>query len=395
MTRDASLLEECRQLQRAVEPYATLAALHAAPEWSSLAPRFNAVLARVHRYLPPGFDADASASEHPAPIETNPVNAVHWNIEHGNWFDLLTHSLREHPSLRDADLLMMNEVDLGMARAGNRDVTAELCGALGRHGVWGPMFLETTLGRDDDLAAAAGRTNEESLFGLSILSRWPIGNARVVELPSPEALQFDLERMVGRHVALIAEILRPGAPFVAVTAHLEVHRTRAHRAAQVQAIVEALRGERRPIVMSGDFNTHTFDRGEWHSALLAGLALLATPGPWLERRLLWPDRGPMAEPLFEILRTAGFAWEPWVDFHPTLQLRIDRVDESRAFWLLDALAHPVVAWAGRRGKLRLDWFAGRGWPDAAAAPSTRGRTLAGLDGPGKASDHAPIVAHFG
>ena len=31
---------------------------------------------------------------------------------------------------------------------------------------------------------------------------------RVLDLPSPEAYQFDLERMVGRHIALIAEIRR-------------------------------------------------------------------------------------------------------------------------------------------------------------------------------------------
>jgi hypothetical protein len=54
-----------------------------------------------------------------------------------------------------------------------------------------------------------------------------------------------------------------------------------------------------------------------------------------------------------------------------------------------------VTWAAGRGKLRLDWFAGRGWIDAAAEPRSRGRTVRGLDGPGKASDHAPIVARFG
>ena len=43
----------------------------------------------------------------------------------------------------------------------------------------------------------------------------------------------------------------------------------------------------------------------------------------------------------------------------------------------------------QRAGLRLDWFAGRGWFEA------RGLTVRGLDGPGKASDHAPIMAELG
>jgi endonuclease/exonuclease/phosphatase (EEP) superfamily protein YafD len=48
----------------------------------------------------------------------------------------------------------------------------------------------------------------------------------------------------------------------------------------------------------------------------------------------------------------------------------------------------VLDWAERRGSLRLDWFASRGWRDGS------GRTVRGLDGPGRASDHAPLIAEF-
>ena len=385
MSRDPALLEECRALQRAVGPFPTLAALHASPEWKTLGPRFRTLLGSVRRHEPPTI---------PPPVPRGIVRAVHWNVEHGNWYDQVEHALLHHPDLADADLLHFNEIDLGMARAGNRDVTAELCRALGRYGVWAPMFLETTLGRDDDSVTAAGRENEESLFGLAILSRWPFGEVRIVELPSPEAVQFDLERMVGRHVAIVAEVLRPGAPFVAVTAHLEVHRTRQHRAYQIHALLDALANERRPIILSGDFNTHTFDRGLWHSAMHAGLVLFMTPGGGLSRRFLHPDEGPHREPLFDLLKAGGFAWAPYVDYQRSLQLRFDRVDEARAWDWLAKLMNPVVRWAVSRGTLRLDWFAGRGWRNAGAPPATRGRTLTGLDGPGCASDHAPIVAEF-
>jgi len=388
MTRDPALLEECRALQRAVEPFPTLALLRAAPDWERLEERFRRLLGAVRRHEPPAPPAP------PPPARADRVRAVHWNIEHGNWYDRVEHALLHHPELADVDLLLLNEVDFGMARAGNRDVTGDLARALGRFGAWAPMFLETTLGRDDDVATAAGRANQESLFGLAILSRWPLGEVRVIDLPSPEAVQFDLERMIGRHVALVAEVLRPGAPFVAVTAHLEVHRTREHRAAQIGTLLEALRNERRPIVLSGDFNTHTFDRGLWHSALHAGLVLFVTPAPALARRFLHPDEGPHHEPLFDLLRAADFGWTPYVDHARTLQLRFDRVDEARAWDWLARSVNPLVKWAVARGTLRLDWLAGRGWANGGAPHGAHGRTVTGLDGPGRASDHAPIVAEF-
>ena len=154
-------------------------------------------------------------------------------------------------------------------------------------------------------------------------------------------------------------------------------------------ILESLRGETRPILFAGDWNTHTFDRGLWHSPLTGAGALVLWPEGPLRRRLERPDRGVFHEPLFDLLREAGFVWEPWVDYAPTLRLRLDRIDEA-AFVrrVLGAVGRALMRWAERRGPLRLDWFAGRGWSGGS------GRTVPGLDGPGRASDHAPIVATF-
>lgn len=381
MSRDPAFLAECRALQRAIVPYPTMAALRAAPGWPDLERRFEALLGAVHRHAPgrsPGPPRDPAA-----------VRAVHWNIEHGNWYDQVESALLHHPDLADGDLVLMNEIDLGMARAANRDVTADLCATLGLYGAWAPMFLETTAGRDDDPRMAAGAENHEGLFGIAVLSRWPIGAVRLVPLPGPIEIQFEIERMYGRYVGLVAEIERPGAPFVAVSVHLEVHRTRAHRAAQVRVLLEALRAEARPIVLAGDFNAHTFDRGLWHSPLSGGASLLTWPGALLRARLLRPDRGPLRETLFDVLREHRFAWEPFVDFAPTLSVRFDRLDEVNGLPAgLRRAAAPVLAWAEARGRLRLDWFAGRGWRGG------RGVTARGLDGPGLASDHAPIAARF-
>jgi endonuclease/exonuclease/phosphatase family metal-dependent hydrolase len=380
MSRDPALLAECRFLQAAVAAHATLAGLESAPEWPALRSRLEGLFATVRRFSP--------AAE-PPPGEPGRVQLVQWNIEHGNWYEQVERALLTDPGLANADVLTFDEIDLGCARAANRDVARDLASALGRHAAWAPLYLETTVGRDDDPRMAAGRANEEGLFGVAVLSRWPIGETRVVELPSPQRLQFDVERMYGRHVALIAEIGRPGAPFVAVAAHLEVHRTRGHRAEQVRRIVAALAGEKRPVVLAGDFNTHTFDRGLWHSALHGASALLLLPEPMLRARLLHPDRGHAHEPLFDVLRASGFAWEPFADFAPTLRLRDERLEELHAMpWLLRVPAQSVLSWAIHRGELRLDWIAGRGWRGGS------GRTITGYDGHDLASDHAPIVAEL-
>lgn len=372
---------EARALREAFRRHATLASLHADPAWPGLETRLSALLTPIRSWAPERVRDDVDNGTR--------LRVGHWNLEHGNRFDAIAHALQTHPALAGADLVTLNEVDLGMARSGNRDIARELAACLGLHAAWGALFLESTRGRDDDAVNAAPDDNAESLFGLAILSRWPLANARVVPLPGPERLLFERERMTGRFVALVCDVAHPVRPFVAATVHLEVHRTRAHRAAQMRRVLEALAGESRPVVLAGDWNTHTFDRGEAQATLEAAFALLASPGRSLATRLTHPDRGRHRESVFDELSHAGFHWERYADRAPTLGLRFERLGEVHALpGPLRTLASRGLAWAERRARLRLDWIAARGFDHAAG----RGETILGLDGPGRASDHAPIVA---
>ena len=174
-----------------------------------------------------------------------------------------------------------------------------------------------------------------------------------------------------------------------VSAHLEVHRTRNDRAAQVRTLLEALAAVQEPIILAGDFNTHTFDRGGARGLVQGVRGLLLTRDQALRRRLLFPDRGPWRESLFDALREADFEWNRFVDREPTLRLRLERLDEVRLLpRLVTTPFERLLSWAERRAALRLDWFAGRGWSGGT------GLTVRGLDGPNHASDHAPIVAEF-
>lgn len=380
MNRDPALLAECVSLCRALREHGTLRALRKSPGWAELRPRLEQVLGAIRRHSPP-----QPPDEAPDPSR---VMAAHWNIEHGNRFEQVTAALRDHPQLQASDLILLAEVDLGMARSGNRDVAGELSRALDLNAAWAPLFLETTSGRDDDLTLAGSDENQEALFGLAILSRWPIGDARIVELPGPEAHQFDVEGMYGRHIALVAAIERPEEPFVAVATHLEVHRTRRHRARQMETLMAALGREGRPVILAGDFNASTLDRGRWWDPLAAAAALAFASDHTLEKRLLYPDRGRHRERLFDVLRDARFEWVQLNDRRPTLRLRFDRLPEARGGLGRIPSLRPLLKRAEARATLRLDWFAGRDWRRG------RGAMVVGLDGPGRASDHAPIVAEF-
>jgi endonuclease/exonuclease/phosphatase family metal-dependent hydrolase len=374
---------EAHALREAFRRHPTLASLHSDPAWPKLEKRLSALLTPIRRWSP--------AAAHAAERGTGRVRLVHWNLEHGNRFDAIARALETHPTLAGADLVTLNEVDLGMARSGNRDVARDLASRLGLHAAWAALFLEGTLGRDDDGLTALPQDNAESLFGLAILSRWPVASARLVPLPGPERLLFERERMTGRFVALVCDIAHPAHPFVAATVHLEVHRTRAHRAAQMRRVLEALAAESRPVVIAGDWNTHTFDRGEPHTTLEAAMALIAWPGRSLAARLMQPDRGHHRESVFDELARAGFHWERYADGSPTLGLRFERLGEVHALPRpLRAIASRGLAWAERRARLKLDWVAARGFRHDAG----RGETVVGLDGPGRASDHAPIVAEL-
>ena len=377
------LVAEAHALREAFGHHATFAALHADPAWPVLSQRLAALLAPVRRHV--------SASQPAGEPKPGGLRVVQWNLEHGNRFEAIAQALSTHPALAGADLVTLNEVDLGMARSGNRDVAGELARRLGLHAVWAAMFLESTRGRDDDGLTAVPEDNAESLFGLAVLSRWPITRTRLVPLPAPERLLFERERMSGRFVALLCDVAHPTHSFVAATVHLEVHRARRHRAVQMRLLLEALAAEERPIVLAGDWNTHTFDRGRSLASLEAAWSLLAWPTPGLVARLTRPDRGAHREPLFDALSASGFAWEPYSDHAPTLGLRFARLGEVHAMpGPIRKFASRSLDWAERRARLRLDWIAARGMADDAG----RGRTIEGLDGPGLASDHAPVLAEL-
>jgi endonuclease/exonuclease/phosphatase family metal-dependent hydrolase len=305
-----------------------------------------------------------------------PLHVVHWNVLHGETFDAVARALGEEPLLRGADLVSLNEVDLGHPRSGTRDVAFEIAATLGLHAAWTPLFLELDPGR-------------ESMFGLALLSRFPLGQVRRVPLPGPEALLFDRERRVGGFVGLVAEVQAPETPFTAVVTHLDVHGGPADRLAQMQTLLAA--APPGPAILCGDLNTTTFARGGVRRAARTLATLACAPRERLESRLHAPHLpiGDAREPLFDLLRASGFRVDELNGGGPTLDLRFRDVHEldglpPAARRAVLALLRPVE----RRGAMRLDWIAARGFEPLPEFPPFALLHLA--RGPAAASDHAPI-----
>lgn len=202
-------------------------------------------------------------------------------------------------TLREADIIILNEVDLGMKRTDYRDVAKELAGALGMNYVFGVEFVEVDrlvdLGLDPvqlEDPDQAQRMQEElhvdparylGLHGSAILSRYPIERSRIVRLPvchdwfdaeqaeisalekgkRVAANKIFLERIErevrrGGRMALIADIRVPGLPADSVRVvdvHLENKCKPACRAKQMDALLAQIKNTEHPLIMAGDLNT--------------------------------------------------------------------------------------------------------------------------------------------
>lgn len=325
-----------------------------------------------------------------APADPERLRIVHWNIEQGKAWTAIEAALRGDPWLRGADLWTLNEVDWGMARAGNRDVVREVARLLGLHWAYVANFLELGKGPGKDREAPG--ENEVGMHGIALLSRWPLEDCRSAVLPDIfDTFRFAEERRYGVRRVLWARVAHPRVPFLLATTHLEVRNTPGRRRDQMRAALRALpRGE--PCWFAGDWNTHTFRRRGFFHSVLEFTRLQRTPAGDLERGLLAPRA---REPLLEEVERAGFRLDPWNDGESTARQVLGGVEELRAIPApLRRRFAERYSLDGRILRMRLDWIAARGpWRPVASMGGGAVRTLMEYGPEGvAASDHAPIGA---
>jgi endonuclease/exonuclease/phosphatase family metal-dependent hydrolase len=238
----------------------------------------------------------------PAPQRPrHPARIAFWNAERLKYFDASAGLLGG----LGADVLMLCEVDVGMARTGNRHTIAALADSLGAGYVFGAEFVELGLGDLREQQWHAGQANSAGLHGGGFVGRVALQRPALARLEA-SGRWFDgafHERRVGGRIAMLAELEIDGGPVLLVSAHYESHTGPADRLLQTRAMLDAIDAHAPgvPVLIGGDFNTSTFDLEYKRDAKFVAVALAADP-----QRLAAPIPH---EPMFELLRERGYDWE--------------------------------------------------------------------------------------
>ncbi|HEY1811178.1 MAG TPA: endonuclease/exonuclease/phosphatase family protein [Kofleriaceae bacterium] len=353
----------------------TRAQLHASALWARIGGEVEHLLGAVER-------GDRSDAKPPA----GSLRAVAWNIQRGIHFDRLRAALQDDPVLREADVLLLSEVDNGLGRSGNRNVARDLADALGMSYAFAVSYL--TL-EDDHLENPEGRENTLALAGSAILSRAPIRRAINADLPELRDKFSSSEKRLGKKRAVIAELETASGPIVVAQAHLDSNASSRQRAHQLAALLAGAKQLDVPrMLVGGDFNTTTYNlESKWRMVKDILHKLVVTGFDGTVANYMTPDRR-YELPLFAAIRDAGFSIDGWND-RDAASMSYDFSDPYTLNKVRAAVGGMLTRWLVRRlhkfggvVRARLDWFAGHQL--AAAAPR-----VVHVDG--HATDHDAVV----
>ncbi len=277
------------------------------------------------------------------------IRIAAWNAERCKYAAASAELIRS----AQVDLALLLELDVGMARSGNRDTIGELAADLGMGHAFGVEYVELGLGDDREKRWHAGESNTVGLHGNGLLASVALDKLAVIRLDEGgrwfAGRQSTAERRIGWRMAIGAQArFAEGMVFV-VAVHLESGTDAEDRAGQSRKLIEAVDelAQGLPVIIGGDFNT----------------ADLPTPG---EADAGWFRSPERHEPLFADFADAGYDWM--------------RANEPRATQRMRPDGTPLPPFQ------RIDWFFTRGLNVAGA------ETLSATDSKGMAiSDHELLV----
>ncbi len=298
----------------------------------------------------------------PAPARSR-YRFVAWNLERGIELDGQLQVLKSHPYLSAADVYLLTEADIGMARSGNRAVAQEIARELGLCYSFAPCYLNLSKGAGWERMAVG--ENELGLHGNAILSRYPIRAVRAIHLRNGIDKMAGREKRLGRQAALAAEIEFPNYRAMAVCVHLDANSSQAHRSGQIRDVVRNL-STHPPVVLGGDWNTSTYNSSHANYAIFGfWLRVMMGVENVISNHYLHPERR-FERGLFNLLEAHGFEYrqsnrlgEPTVYYDVNDHKARLNLGEWVPGWCF-----AFIRWAlrrhGGRCPLKLDWFATRG-----------------------------------
>lgn len=353
--------------------------------WKTVGPKANRILNAV---------IVENLSGHKATASDSPIRALAWNIERGNRFDGIVKALKTHPELTEKDVLLLTELDHGMARSGNRSVAHEIANALGMNYAFAPVYI--ALQKGSGVESEMEGENTASIHGLAMFSPWPMKNVHAVPLPNGKDKMWGKEKRLGWLRALFADIEHPSGTFRAVTIHLDAHCSREHRRKQIKIILDHIETlPKMPTLIGGDWNTTGFNSQSGTRAILGYFRRVAMgPKNVALNHLPHPERY-FERPMFTDIEKRGYHFRDLNNIgEGSLHYDVGSIEKNTNLrdWVPE-WCFPFIFWAaGRVGGIvhtRLDWFAARG---LSIAPGTKPKTIGDLidDEEVPLSDHDAI-----
>ena len=191
-----------------------------------------------------------------SPRPPDSLRILSWNIERGLQLPKILDFLRTI----DADLLLLQEVDLNARRTRHRDIANEVGRALHLNYAFGMEFQELS----------EGSATSPAYHGMATLTRWPLTRSRIIRFRDQSAFWKPrwfvpdipaFQRRLGGRIALVTETAIHGRKVVSYNLHLE---SRGNDELRLRQLNEVLADCRRYVdhpmlLIGGDFNLRAGD----------------------------------------------------------------------------------------------------------------------------------------
>ncbi|MBY6092102.1 endonuclease/exonuclease/phosphatase family protein [Maritimibacter alkaliphilus] len=203
----------------------------------------------------------------------------------------------------DCDLLLLSEMDSGMARTKQRNTTAAVAEANGYAYAYALEFLEMGLGSPIEHEFCDDDHNLSGFHGNAVAARTTLVRPFALRLFGHRQWFTDAEQpRLGERVAVGAVVETSAGPLLAVSTHLESAAGQGHRCDQIAGLIasldDAFPGV--PVLIGGDLNTGNHSDGTWRDEELfdvardAGFIVHGGPEEQMTTRpsliTRWPDR---------------------------------------------------------------------------------------------------------
>jgi endonuclease/exonuclease/phosphatase family metal-dependent hydrolase len=193
-----------------------------------------------------------------------PFNVSAWNLERCLFVeDSAAHLAKSEPAV-----VLLTEMDNGMARTGQRHTTADLAAAMNMTYVYGVEFLEMGLGSDTERDFCVDRFNDKGFHGNGVVSSVPLDICFMVRLRGERLWRNDADQpRIGERCAVGGVIATEAGSFVAVSVHLESATTAAYRERQMTALIDEVEAAfpGLPSLIGGDLNTGNHTGGDFEA----------------------------------------------------------------------------------------------------------------------------------